>query len=89
MHDQVVKQEINSIFQSARIIPGKDKVKGFNLLLFTLYSLFLGVFKLCIHYMLGLELLNNVCGEFGRPEMFAELSSCRECKVMRLGNHAL
>jgi hypothetical protein len=89
MHDQVVEQEVDSIFEPAGIISGKDQVESLDLLFPAVNSLSLAVLKLSIDNMLSLELIENVSLEFSGAEVLAELGSGGEGQIVRFWNHAL
>jgi hypothetical protein len=78
MHDEVVEQEVNSVFQPTSIVPGEQEVKSLNLLFLSVNRLSLGILKLSFDDMLSSELLDNISLEFGRAEVFAELGGARE-----------
>jgi hypothetical protein len=75
MHDQMVEQEVDGIFEPTGIVSGEDQVESLNLLFSAVNRFSLAVLKLSINNMLSLELVENVSLEFSGAEMLAELGS--------------
>jgi hypothetical protein len=78
MHDKVVEQEVNSVFQPTSIVPGEQEVKRLNLLFLSVNRFSLGILELSFDDMLSSELLDDISLEFGRAEVFAELGGAGE-----------
>jgi len=89
MHDEVVEQEVDGVFQPTGIVPGKDKVEAFNLLFLSINGLGVAILKLCINNVLSLELVQDLRLELCRAEVLAKVGSRGERQIMRFGNHAL